>query len=273
MSRSTSAFVAVVTHLVLVAAGAGCRPTSGTGAGLHVGVRAEPPAGYKPPLVSPRGEVFAFGETVATPQSRPAPTSSQAASSGPGFDPIDYRRLGGIILWVEPADGSAVKPTTPDAPGRTSSRPLSAAVDLRTAKRAEMEDVYVASVGGRVTFAGVPAKGPPYVVRTEAGDLTDLAAGGPAFVPTRPGLVEVLGEYGEVVAQVYVVPTPWARKLRTGERATFAPLPPGRYRVSTWHPVLPGSSEVVAVAAGPLVKLTLTVGVHALPKPAAPPGQ
>lgn len=257
MSRPTA--IVVVTLAGVVALGiTGCR--TATGPGIHVGVRAEPKKGYKPPLIGPGGEVFGYGATV-----EPGPME-QAAPPEPGFDLIDYRRLGGIIVWVERAGGSAPAPSAmpPTASGEPA--PLNARVNLDSKGRDNFEHVHLASVGGRILFGGTAARQGGFILRTEGGDVLDLP---PVFVPSDPGLVEVLPAYGEgeeAVALIYVAPTPRARKVRHGERVTFAPLPPGSYRVSTWHPVLPGSSEVVEVTPGPLVKLTLTVGVNALPK-------
>lgn len=252
MSRPKLTLVLAVAALASL--GVGCKTS--TGPGIHVGVRAEPKAGYKPPLVSPDGEVFAYGATV-----EPGP-SQQAAPVEPGFDLIDYRGLGGIVVWAEP-QGAAAPTTSPSTP-----LPRNAAVNLDSKDTTNFQHVYVTSVGGQVTFRGKGVRQGEYILRTQWGDVLDLP---PVFAPDRPGVVEVLPAYAEgqhePVALIYVAPTTWVRKVRNGQRVTFAPLSPGRYRVSTWHPVLPGRTQVVDVAAGPLVKLTLSVGVNSLPKP------
>jgi len=257
MSRTTTCFL--VALVSLVASGAGCR--TATGPGVHVTVRAEPKAGYKPPMISPDGEVSGYGATV-----EPGP-SEQAAPVEPGYELIDYRRLGGIVVWVEPI-GAGSRNAGARAPTASPPRsmPPKAVVDLRNATAAEMEDVYLTSVGGYLACKVPAATRGQFVLRAAGGGVTDLPPDGESLRLDTAGLIEVVGEYGDVVAQVLVTPEPWARKVRHGEPVTFAPLPPGRYRVTTWHPVLPGSSKVVEVTPGPLVKLTLTVGVNALPK-------
>ena len=248
-----------VAALLVALAGGGCRTS--TGPGLHVGVRVEPPPGYRPPMISPRGEVFSYGAEVE-PRRRPP----QTAPAGPGGGLIDYRRLGGIVVWIEPVGGRAP----------SGGPPLNAQVDLASQQRANFEHVHLASVGGRVSFmpaspGPAPAGSPPaFVLRTAGGEVLD--ASGPVFVPDRPGHYEVLtathGDPGEPLAHVYVAPTASARRVRNGERVTFAPIPPGRYRVSTWHPVLRDASQVVEVTAGPLVKVTVTVAAKPHPESA-----
>ena len=252
MSRPKLNLVLAFASSLAALAGAGCRTS--TGPGIHVGVTAEPKAGYKPPMVSPDGEVFAYGATV-----EPGP-SAQAAPINPGFDLIDNRSLGGIVVWAE-REGAA--PTTGPSPRP----PVSATVNLDSKDTANFAHVHAVSVGGRVTFRGAAARREEFILRTDAGDVSDLPS---VLIADRPGVVEVLPAYAdgpqEPLAFIYVAPTPWARKVRNGERVTFAPLPPGSYRVTTWHAVLPGASQVVDVQPGPLVKLTLTVGVNTLPK-------
>ena len=251
------AFVAAAALALCGGGAVGCRAP--TGPGLHVTVRAEPKKGYRQPSISPTGEVFAYGATV-----EPSPGNDPPAQPEPGFELIDYRRLGGIIVWVEPVGAS--QGAGPPPP------PLNAAVDLQTSDRQDVQDVHLASVGGRVSFNTVRGGPTTFLVRGEDGEVRELSGGAPAFVPRGAGLLEVLSaddeDTDEPFARVFVAPTSRARKVRTGERVTFAPLPPGTYRVTTWHPILPGRSEVVEVPAGPLVKRTITVGVNALPKAA-----
>jgi hypothetical protein len=101
----------------------------------------------------------------------------------------------------------------------------------------------------------------------------EAAGGSPTFDAVRPGFFEILSDDAgdEPVGAFYVAPTPWAKKVRGGDRATFAPLPPGIYTVGAWHPILPGSDARVQVTPDKLSKVTLKVGVNSLPKPGASP--
>ena len=226
-----------------------------TGPGIHVQVRAEPKTGYHPPIGP--ADTAGYGATVEA--------SGAQEASPPGFDLIDYQWLAGIVVWAEPQGGAAGSP--PVTATGTPVAPLGASVDARHDASRHLSDVRVASVGGRVVFRGVARDGPACVVRTEDGEVTEIDPADPVYVPGRPGLLEVLrDDRDEPIARVYVAPTPWARRIRGGERVTFRPLPPGAYTVAAWHPLLPGSSRRVDVTPGPLVKTTLTVGVNALPK-------
>ena len=217
------------------------------GPGVLVTVRAEPKKGYIPPDDPDQG----YGGTDSTP----------AQPAGQAFHRIDYHRLDGVLVWVEPLDDAARSSV-----GTAS--PMNASVQVDPAKPARAEEFQVASVGGHVVLSGPPPKnGKAYVIRTEAGALAEVAPGGPGYAATTPGLVEVLSDDSEdPLATAYVTPTSWARKTTQGQRVAI-PLPPGRYRVTVWHPILPGGSQDVEVAAGKMSPLTLTFGVNSLPKP------
>jgi hypothetical protein len=249
------AVVAAAAAALLAWCGPGC--STPTGPGVHVQVRAEPKQGYHPPIGA--ADTGGYGATVEASGAREA--------TPPGFDLIDYQWLAGIVTFVEPVGGAAGPPTT--ATGEPLA-PLNATVDARHDASRHLADVRVASVGGRVVIRGVSRDGPAYVVRTEDGAVTEVDPADPVYVPARPGPLEILrDDRDEPIARVYVAPTPWARRMRGGERVTFRPLPPGTYTVTAWHPILPGSSRRVEVTPGPLVKTTLTVGVNALPKAGA----
>jgi hypothetical protein len=144
---------------------------------------------------------------------------------------------------------------------------MNAVVEVDPAKPARAEDFQVASVGGQLSLNGLSPKSGKYIIRTESGALADLAPGEHGYTATTPGLIEILSdESDDPVATAYVTPTPWARKTTQGQRVAI-PLPPGRYRVTVWHPILPGGSRDVEVGADRMSPLTLTFGVNSLPKP------
>ena len=217
----------------------GCQPA---GPGIQVQVRAEPKAGYKPP---PPDDVGYGGSDLP-----------DAQAHDHDFHLIDYRRLDQIVVWVEPAAAGS-----PDLPAAA---PLNTGVNLF---KTYSGNVDLASVGGSVKLNG-PQKSGTYLLRTSSRELIDVPVREPVFVPKKSGVVEVLAnDRDDVIATVFVSPTPWAKKVTSNQPARFVSLPPGRYRVTAWHPILPGSSAIVDVAPEKLSKLTLTVGVNSLPKP------
>jgi hypothetical protein len=223
---------------------AGRRPAGSAGPGVEVQVRAEPKQGYTLPPPDDVG----YGVSVED--------AAGQAQHDHAYHLIDYRRLEGIVVWLEPAAGTA-----PQMPA-----PLNDTVDLSSSKPARPEDVYVCSAGGRVTFDPITGDPSRYVIRIEGGDLTDLPPRGQPLEPAQPGLIEVLSDGDEPVARVYVAPTPWARRVTGNARVNFAPVPAGAYTARAWHPLLPGGSQPVQVAEG-MTKVTLTIGVNSLPKP------
>jgi hypothetical protein len=256
MSRGIALFGGGLLVLMLLS---GCHSGAGTGGrasgpGVQVEVRAEPKRGYNPPAPGDVG----YGL---------APDSLAASGHDHAFHLIDYRKLGGIVVWVEPTAYTGASGMPADA------KPIDATVALSGTKPAGFEDVHVASVGGRITFK-LPPSGAGYFLRTSEGDVADLPAAGQAYTPDKPGVIEVLPESAAdddpPTALICVTPTPWARKARAGERVTFAPLPPGGYVARAWHARLPGMSQSVNVAPDgkQLAKVSLTVGVNSLPKPA-----
>ena len=217
------------------------------GSGVLVTVRAEPKKGYVPPEDPDQG----YGGTDSAP----------AQPMGHAFHRIDYHRLDGVLVWVEPLDDAARS-------SAATVTPMNAVVEIDLAKPARAEDFRVASVGGRVSLSGPPPKsGKAYILRTESGALAEVAPGGRGYLAATPGLVEVLSDDSDdPLATAYVAPTPWARKTAQGQRVAI-PLPAGRYRVTVWHPILPGGSQDVEVSGDRMSPMTLTFGVNSLPKP------
>jgi hypothetical protein len=227
-------------------ASVGCQ-TAPKGPGVLVTVRAEPKTGYVPPADPHQG----YGGTESAP----------AQSAGHAYHRIDYHHLTGVLVWVEPLDDAARS-------SAAAATPMNAEVEVDPARLARVEDFGVASVGGRIVLKGPPPRtGKAYLIRTESGVLAEASPGGQGYPATAPGLVEILSEESdEPLATAYVAPTSWARKATQGQRVAI-PLPPGRYRVTVWHPILPGGSREVEVAPDRMSPLTLTFGVNTLPQP------
>jgi hypothetical protein len=210
------------------------------GTGVQVEVRAEPKTGYKPPADEFSGSYGSTVDVGATPHDHT-------------YHLIDYRRLEGIVVWLKPA-----------APVGGEPEPIDAKVNVTRGKPVRLEDFALASVGGQVTI------GPPgnYVLRSESGQLLEISANQPKFNATTAGFVEILSDDSdEPVGAFYVAPASWAKKVRSGDRPTFTPLPEGIYVVGAWHPILPGSEARVQVSTQKLSKVSLKVGVNSLPKP------
>jgi hypothetical protein len=146
---------------------------------------------------------------------------------------------------------------------------MNATVDVNPSAPARAEDFQVASVGGRVIVNGPPPKhGGAYIVRSESGAIAEIEPGGQGFVADAPGLIEILSDDADdPIATAYVAPMPWARKTSQGKRVAI-PLAPGHYRVTVWHPILPGASQDVEVGPGQMTSVTLAFGVNSLPQQA-----
>lgn len=238
---------ASVVRLALVAISlAGCQAA---GPGLQVQVRAEPKEGYRPP--SDEGGDY------------PGALDAGPGSRDPTFQLIDYRRLEGIVVWVEPGTSAAGAGSDPPPP-------LDVVVEVSRGEPARLEAFALVSLGGRVTLdATDPEHGGVYILRSEAGELVELSPSDPVYSASKPGFVEILSDDGdEPIGAFYVAPTSWARKVRGGQRVTFAPLPQGTYVVRAWHPILPGSEATVEVTPEGMSTVALRVGVNSLPKPA-----
>src|SRR5688572_3326726 len=192
--------------VVLLCGVVGCQKQP-AGPGVQVQVRAEPKQGYTPPGPEDTGYLL------------PGDPALAKSSHDHAYHLIDYRKLGGIVVYVEPVGGEI-------PPGYGA--PLSVGVNLDAEAAAGAENVQLASVGGRVslqslrrvhgkgdgTKAGAPAT---FIIRTEAGEIVPVPAQNPVFAPSKPGLVEVLADdVDEPVAFVFVAPTPLAKTARGG---------------------------------------------------------
>jgi hypothetical protein len=53
---------------------------------------------------------------------------------------------------------------------------------------------------------------------------------------------------------------------RSGSSVDFTNLPPGQYKLASWHPRLPGYETILTLSPDQIAAATIKVGVNALPK-------
>jgi hypothetical protein len=221
---------------------AGPRPAPGT-ASLRVHVVAEPKEGRKI-TVAP----------VST-YDTPAPVKKEEGQ----FELVDYSNLGNIVVWLEPASGSA--PSVPP-PGD-----VTIEVDPN---RPATQLSGVISVGQRliVRNSGSRTQGIYSVSDGNDFDLGKLAPGQQgSYVVKSAGPIEILGEaVAQPVATVFAAPSPWRAMTHSHGNVEFNNVPPGHYRLVSWHPRLPGTEQIIDLSADQSAAATITVGVNSLPK-------
>jgi hypothetical protein len=184
----------------------------------------------------------------------------QSTDLGTGaLERIDYANLQDIVVWAEPADHRFQAP----APA------VAAGIDL-TGKRESSDVTAVACVGQTLVVrntGGVPLN--TYCVSDGNNfNLGTIAAGGQAqTIVQSAGLIELLCEsVAEPLARIYAAPTPWVSLAQSGATASFNNLPPGKYRIVSWHPRLPGTATDVTLLPDQVVHSSVEVGVNRLPK-------
>ena len=236
MRRSAVAIAGVVLLM------AGCQSVPQPAAGLaavQVRVVAEPKAGAAP---------AAQGVKVYD-----APSKKTYGA----FERVDYANLDRIVVWVERK-----------APDVTSQGRPSLTVPLDPGKSAA--DLRAASVTQTISFRneGPRAMNLYSVSDGNDFDLGPVAPGGFARYTVRsPGLIEVLTDSLEQpVATIYAAPSRWVAVARAGETIDFQNLPPGEYRIVSWHPRLPGSQTTATLRANEVGTASIKVGVNSLPK-------
>jgi hypothetical protein len=223
---------------------AGCRQTVKPGPGLaalRVKVVAEPKTGV--PAEDTSGSGYDSGGN------RPPPA----------FETLDYSDLPDVVVWLEPTSGPAIPPAVlPDAN-----------VDVNP-ERPAATSVIAVSVGEKVIFHNTgPRAGGIYSVSDgNEFSVASVPPDGTAACTVRwPGPIEVLSDPARgPIAELYAAPSRWALTARSGTQVVFNNVPPGDYRLVSWHPRLPGSQTAVSLSAGAVSDATIKVGVNDLPK-------
>lgn len=233
-------------RLLILAMGllaAGCQTTPPLAPGradLIVHVLAQPKTGAQPP-----------------PQ-RVAVFDTPAPQDYGDFAKVDYSDLGQIVVWLEPVNGAAeLKNSNPTT------------VDINPSKAGSAVR-HVASVGQQIILHNASSS-PQTIYSVSDGndfDFESVPPGGQVSYTARsPGLVEVLTNSPSATPfQIYVAPSPWVRLTRSGETVQFDNLPPGQYRLVSWHPRLPGSKEIVTLTPDHVTDTSIDVSVNSLPK-------
>jgi hypothetical protein len=211
-------------------------------ASLRVSVSAEPKAG-RTDLPS---HVAVYDSSTATPR----PQGDYAL--------VDYSNLDDIVIWLEPANANAAGPKPApipiavDAPGRAAAVDKAVSVGqtiIVTNRASHPQSIYSVSDGNDFDLGSVPAGGQGQ------------------FTVKSQGLIEVLTMgAADPLARIYAAPSPWVAMARAGDSVDFNNLPPGSYRLVSWHPRLPGTEETINLAADQMAGASIKVGVNELPK-------
>ena len=198
--------------------------------------------------------------TAASPAHVATYDGSDTPAGGTGaFARVDYSDLHDIVVFLESADAKAAipppaAPVTIDLKEDDSSAGISgvAGVGQTIIFRNTTSSVlaaYSVSDGNQFNLGTIPPGG---VARAEA---------------KSPGLIEIVTDSArEPLARVYAAPTCWVALTQSGSTAAFNDVPPGHYRVVSWHPRLPGSTVEADLVADRVSHSSIDVGVNHLPK-------
>jgi len=224
--------------LPLVGCQSGPTPAAGL-SGLRITVIAEPKAGVKD-----------AGARVGV-YDTPAKEHGQ-------FERVDYSALDDIVVWAEPAFPMLRQPMLP---------PLTIEV---SAKKSVENLTAAGSIGQRlIVHNNGSAAGNFYSVSDgNEFDLGSIPAGGRGeYTIQSGGLIEILSASAkDPVAQVYAATSRWVALTHSDATVDFTDLPPGQYKIYSWHPRLPGTEANVTLSPNQVAKVSIKVGVNALPK-------
>jgi hypothetical protein len=186
-----------------------------------------------------------------------APAANKNGSGA--FERVDYSALDEIVVWMQPNENvrgaaSGIAPASVEVEAKKSAAGLSLAVSVG-------QHVVVHNRGSR---AGVFYS----VSDGNAFDLGSIPAGGQGvFTVGSTGLIEILSDASkDPVAEIYAAPSRWVSLAHSGGSVDFMNLPPGRYKIVSWHPRLPGYEAGITLSPNQIGAADIKVGVNALPK-------
>lgn len=236
--KHQSAFIILICTVL-----AGCesfpQPTPGL-ASIRIHVMAEPKT----------GSVLPDGSSVYdSPGRREADTGN--------FQRVDYPYLDEIVVWIEPVIPS---PQMKIAAAR---------IDVAVKKPA-VAIARAVSVHQPLTLHNTGTEPAVFYSVSDGNefDLGSIPAGGQKNYTVRSaGLIEILTDTAiDPVAEVYAAPSSPVSLGHSGGEVDFLNVPPGRYKIASWHPRLPGSETVVTLSPNQIAVASIKVGVNGLPK-------
>jgi hypothetical protein len=212
----------------------GYSPLGGTN--LVVKVIAQPKAGWN----DPRNDSSYTGLRPGEPQQ---------------LETTDYSSLDEIVVWVESLGSSSYIGTAPNT-----------SIDLSGAD----PSLKVGGWGGIWDLRNKTGRTLEVFLRTEDGKVMNLGnvpGPGTSLAPRVQGYVEVMTNASDQpVGRVFIAPTPYVQLAKANTAITFLAVPPGKAKIHTWHPRLPGSTTEVNLGENRTTNATVTVGVNSLPK-------
>jgi len=186
--------------------------------------------------------------------------SGPAARPNAAWETLDYSDLPDIVVWLEPVAGSAA-PSGALIPDQS--------IDV-SPERPKAGRVVAVSVGQRVVFHNTGSKAGEVYSVCDGNDFSIASVppdGTGSYTVRSPGPIEVLSDPArEPLAELYAAPSRWVLPARSGEKLIFNNIPPGQYRLVSWHPRLPGTETAVTLSADAVSDATIKVGVNDLPK-------
>ncbi len=180
-----------------------------------------------------------------------------AFPGGGAFEQIDYAALDSIVIYLQPMNVSS-----------SSAPPATVTVNVDSTKPAKGITAVV-SVGQTISFNNTGAI-PVHLYCVSDGNNfshpTQPAQASSQYCVKSPGLLEILTDSLEdPLATIYAAPAPWARLTQAGQTIEFRDVPPGQYRIVSWHPRLPGHETIITLTPDQTTHATVKVTVNGLP--------